>query len=126
MGFDFVIQLCFSLCSKTGKPFIYKLDTLEKDYKLPEIVIPEEYRRFLQMRGHFLHIYTDELNEDDMFSTDIQDLLEYFPSWKEITENPEYSEDLDDYWTEKDHDEFRVALEWFADQPYHFRASWSY
>jgi len=129
MGFDFYIHLCFSMCPSTGKPYVWKHtpEGVEKDYQLPTVVVPEEHRRFLQLRGRFLHIYTDEFNENDIFSADIDALLEKFPGWdfiKNDTRYSEYAENCD--WTEKDHYEFKAALEWCLSQPHWYMANWNY
>jgi hypothetical protein len=127
MGFDFNIQVCFSLCTVTGKPYFWKKEKLEKDYNLPTIVVPEEHRRFLQLRGRFLHIYTDILNENNTFSADIDTLLDNFPTWEDIENDSCYSEYANHCeWTEEDHNNFKAALEWFQSQPYYYNADWSY
>ena len=126
MGFDFYIQLCLNLCDATGKPYIFN-EKSEKDYVLPNIVIPEQHRRFLKLRGRFLHIYTDDLNDHNIFSADVDALLEKFPDWDEIKNDEFYSECVEEYeWTEDDHNKFKAALEWLQNQPYHYSASWSY
>lgn len=127
MGFDFSIQLSLCLCPNTGKPFVYKTEgnTLVKDYTFPEIIVPEEHRRFLSLRGHHLHAYTDCFNQDNICDIDVVTFLDAFPSWDEVDENKYYcSEDYD--WHEEDHDAFQAALKWFSEQSYTFRASWCY
>jgi hypothetical protein len=125
MGFDFSIQLCLHLCPTTGKPFVYDRE-FKKVYTFPTVEVPEEYRRFVQLRGSFLHVYTDFYNEKDIYQVPVEGILDAFPSWEAVKESSWY-EGCDGWdWSEEDHDTFRKALEWFAEQPYSFQASWSY
>jgi hypothetical protein len=128
MGFDFSIELCICLCPSTGKPYVYHYEPGKppKEYELPNIVVPEQHRRFVDMRGHFLHMYTDTYNDVDVYTACVDSLLSVFPSWDELKNNPSYDEYLESDWTESDHEAFKQALEWFVSQPYSFQASWSY
>ncbi len=112
------------LCPVTGKAFVYHYENKKtvKKYDIQDIQIPEKYRRFVELRGHFLHAYTDEFNFSDIFETRVYNLLEEFPAWEEVTKY----EFEDDYWSEEDHNTFKEALKWFSEQPYTFNASWSY
>jgi hypothetical protein len=135
MGFDLNITCSLFLCKDTGKPFYYGInkisDTkgqsayLEKIYDLSTIVVPEQYRRFLVMRGHFLHMYTNYFNEHDIYSCDVYDFVEKFPEWSSLAANENYAEYLED-WHEEDHNMFREALEWLGTSLGDFRVTWSY
>ena len=126
MGFDFYIKLRLSLCETTGKPCFYEYidGTFKINYDIGSITVPEEYRRFLTMRGHHMRLYTEDVNiSQDYYDADISELLEVFPSWDEVEESTlvkRYD------WTKQDHDAFYAALEWFNKQSYTFYASWSY
>lgn len=69
------------------------------------------------------HLYTQDVSNNDWCIADISELVEVFPSWEEI-EDSGFTQEYD--WTETDHNQFREALEWFANQDGIFYASWSY
>lgn len=122
MGFDFFIEVRFGLCRETGKPYYYN-ENLTKNYDLSSMVVPEKYRRFLQMRGHLYYYYTQDVVNNETYHAYVGELLELFPSWEDITSK----EDLEGYeWTETDHNDFKEALEWFTEQNQSYYASWSY
>ena len=126
MGFDFYIKLRLSLCETTGKPCFYDYTdgTFKINYDVSSITVPEEYRRFLTMRGHYMQLYTQDVDiSNDCFDADISQLLEVFPEWKDI-ESSELSKRYE--WTEKDHNAFHEALKWFNKQKCAFYVSWSY
>lgn len=123
MGYDFYIKARFAVCEITGQLYYYSLNPLTRHYDLSKIVVPEQYRRFLYLRGRMYHLYTQDVSNDDWFQTEISELVETFPSWEDIEESG-FAEDYD--WKEEDHNQFREALEWFANQDGIFYASWSY
>ena len=128
MGFDFNITLTLQLCPETGKPFYYTSSAEKgfyKEYTLPELNIPEAHKRFVQQRGPIFHVYTGMFSFNDIFTVDIQKLLDEFPDWEEVLSSDYYDEN-DDGWSEEDHNEFREALTWFNQQNVSFQASWSY
>jgi hypothetical protein len=53
--------------------------------------------------------------------------LEKYPDWEDIKSSMDLDgEDEESYgWSEKDHNEFKEALEWFSSKEY-FSISWSY
>jgi len=122
MGFDLHIKLVLHMCPDTGKPFYYNKDDFRKMYDISEINVPEEYRKYLVIRGHFLHVYTRVFNEEDRFEVDTSEFLDEFPSWKITRADDKY----DDYWTEQDHRSFKALLKWTVQQPAFFVVSWSY
>ena len=119
MGFDLSISCSLSLCHQTGMMFFYKSD-FTKEYVIPNIIVPEQFRRFLKQRGHHLGLYTSRVT--DGYSTSVDNFLDKFPDWAEILED----EDYDDRWTEEDHNLFKEALEWLMKQPVGFMVEWSF
>ena len=113
MGFDLSIQLHLCMCPQSGIPFAW--DTyLGKTYvNLSDYVVPPEFRKWVQARGRHFHSYILWCDESTS-SCDVGLFLENFPEWKDV-----------DNWTEKDHNEFKAALEYFARYP-GYVVSWSY
>ena len=130
MGFDINIELCFLMCSMTGKPYYYQYDKttnkVNRIYELPSVEVPEELRKYLVGRGHLFHAYTETFNERDVFETSVDQFLENYPSWEDVMEHEEFRDDIPDFWNEEDHIGFKTLLEWCAKQDYMFRVSWSY
>lgn len=127
MGFDFNILYGFFICPKTGKPYAFKDDDtkLTQDFTLQVSPLPEQYRRFVQLRGPWLHVYTEEFSTQDIFTVPISRLLEIFPSWDYVKASA-FCDMLEDEWTEEDHHGFKAALEWFEARGHPAYATWSY
>lgn len=130
MGFDLCFQMCLHLCNETGKPFYYgrnpETNQIEKIYGVPEVEIPKKLRSSLVLRGHFLHVYTDYFNENDVFDVSVNVFQEHFPSWDEFLDSNYYSDDDPDAWTEKDHRNLKKLVKFLCKQPFPFAVSWSY
>jgi hypothetical protein len=122
MGFDLYISCRINVCNETGKLFFYT-DQYIKNYSIPEILVPEEYRRFLKQRGHHLGLYTSKVTDE--YSTSVENFLDKFPEWSEIVEDADY-EEYEDIWKEEDHDLFKNALDWLARQQIGFIVSWDF
>ena len=122
MGFDLYISSRLNVCNETGKLFFYT-DQYIKNYSIPAILVPEEYRRFLKQRGHHLGLYTSKVTDE--YSTSVENFLDKFPEWSEISEDADY-EEYEDIWKEEDHDLFKNALDWLARQPIGFIVSWDF
>jgi hypothetical protein len=122
MGFDLFISISFGLCSETGLMFEYN-DDLTKNYNIPNIQVPEHFRRFLKQRGHHLHLYTSRVTDE--YSTGADNFLDKFPEWSEIAEDDEY-DDFKDVWGEEDHNLFKQALAWLVDQKVNAIVNWSF
>jgi len=126
MGFDLNIHATLLICSDTGKPYYYtngERGSLMRIYDLSRLVVPKEHRRFLNQRGGIFHAYTTKVFEDyNTIDVSICDFLEKYPSWTDVKT---YDEDCT-YWTEKDHNEFKAALEWFNKDCIMYRINWSY
>jgi len=113
MGYDWFISLTLILDPSTGKP-----------YEGPEIVeVPPEYRRFIILRGHLFHAYTDPVEfQTNQFTCDPGDILSNWPAWDDV--KGEYT--VEDYdWSETDHNLLKEALEWLSENG-SYRISWSY
>jgi hypothetical protein len=119
MGFDLYISCSISICHETGKLFFYRND-FTKDYTIPAIVVPEEYRRFIKQRGYHLQLYTSRVTDE--LSTSVENFLDKFPDWPEILED----EDYQDFWKESDHNLFKETLAWLAKQEIGFIVSWDF
>jgi len=127
MGFDLNIKADLQICSDTGKPYFYidngHISPSMRIYDLSKLAVPKEYRRFLNMRGGILHAYTTNVFEDNNITNmAVYEFLEKYPLWMDVKT---YDEEQT-YWTEKDHDEFKVALEWFSNDCIQYRIDWSY
>ena len=124
MGFDLNIRADIAICSDTGKPYFFINDGSRMlIYDLSKLVVPKEYRRFLNQRGGIFHAYTTNVFEDEnITNVSVYEFLEKYPSWEAVKE---YDEECT-YWTEKDHDEFKKALEWFNKDCVQYRINWSY
>ncbi len=126
MGFDLSIIMSLQMCPAAGKPFWYKFnpDTklLDKCYELPDIQVPSKMCEYLQLRGRFLHAYTDTFNEIFKYEANIHDFLEKFPSWERVKAHEEY----DESWIEEDHLGFLRLLEWCSNQCVEFHVTWSF
>lgn len=122
MGFDLYISCRINVCNETGKFFFYT-DQYIKNYDIPAIVVPQQYRRFLKQRGRHLSLYTSKVTDE--YSTSVENFLDKFPEWSEILEDSEY-EEYEDIWNEEDHDLFKDALGWLARQAIGFIVSWDF
>ena len=127
MGFDLNIKADLQICSDTGKPYFYidngHISPSMRIYDLSKLAVPKEYRQFLNMRGGIFHAYTTNVVEDNNITNmSVYEFLEKYPSWMDVKT---YDEEQT-YWTEKDHDEFKVALEWFNNDCITYRIDWSY
>ena len=124
MGFDLNIRADLGICSDTGKPYFFINDGSRMlIYDLSKLVVPKEYRRFLNQRGGIFHAYTTNVFEDENITdVSVYEFLEKYPSWEAVKE---YDEECT-YWTEKDHNEFKKALEWFNKDCIQYRIYWSY
>ncbi len=121
MGFDLFIGLHLHMCDETGKPYYFGKN-IEKKYDISEIMVPKQFHKYLQLRGHFLHAYTRHFNQENRFEVDVGEFLEGFPKWKEVKSDSSY----DDYWTKEDHLAFKALLKWCEEQACYFNVSWSY
>lgn len=130
MGFDLAITCTLHICPETGKPFYYGTDPtthkITKVYEMPDIEVPEELKPYLQMRGHHLHTYIKKWDEENIYLIDTEIFLEKYISWNEYRASCDSDYADEDYWTEKDHNNLRLLLEWCAKQSINFQVSWSY
>jgi hypothetical protein len=112
------------ICSDTGKPYFYISDgSRMRVYDLSKLTVPKEHRRFLNQRGGIFHAYTTNVFENnDITNVSVYEFLEKYPSWTAVKD---FDEECN-YWTEKDHNEFKAALEWFNKDCIEYRINWSY
>jgi hypothetical protein len=124
MGFDLNIHVDLLICSDTGKPYFYISDgSRMRVYDLSKLTVPKEHRRFLNQRGGIFHAYTTNVFENnDITNVSVYEFLEKYPSWTAVKD---FDEECT-YWTEKDHNEFKAALEWFNKDFIMYRINWSY
>jgi hypothetical protein len=124
MGFDLNIHVDLLICSDTGKPYFYISDgSRMRVYDLSKLTVPKEHRRFLNQRGGIFHAYTTCVFENnDITNVSVYEFLEKYPSWTAVKD---FDEECT-YWTEKDHNEFKAALEWFNKDCIEYRINWSY
>lgn len=121
MGFDINIEMVLFMCPETGKPYHYGKG-LEHVYEIPTLNPPKELIRYFRERGHVFHAYTEFFNQEEKYNVYVEQFLEEYPCWDDVKEHSCY----DDYWTEKDHNNFKKLLEWCLEQPVTFRITWSY
>lgn len=118
MGFYIHIYSMVNLCPETGKPFYYG-PNFEKIYDIPNIIIPEQYRRFLYERNSIYHAYMS----GDSYYDSVDMVVDTFPTWEQVKNlYPDAEEEYE--WTEKDHTLFHNAIEWFASQPIGYIIHW--
>jgi len=130
MGFDINICVQLLMCPETGKPYYLHWDKeakkVTKEYSIPTIEIPEQLRKYLVGRGHLFHAYTEYFNERDIYSTDVRTFQEHYPSWDDVIQNDNYSDDYADAWNEEDHKNFEKLFEFLNDQEVTYTICWSY
>ena len=128
MGFDISIQILFHMCPESGKLFYYKRNKqtnhIEKCYDVPDIIVPEQMCEYLVGRGHLFHAYTEYFNEQERYCVSVEEFLDHYPSWEDVTSHENYYDE--DGWTEENHEGFLRLLEWCAKQEVSFQLSWSY
>jgi len=113
MGFDIFISLNLLLDPKSGQPYTYSDEGIRCPVSLADFTIPEQFRKYVQMRGSHFHDYIKPFNG---YIVSVEDFLDKYPEW---TDNNEY-------WTKANHDGFKEALEWFVKKKVSFNISWSY
>jgi hypothetical protein len=121
MGFYFQIYAYVPMNETTGLPM---MGWPPLPYNPQHYVVPQKYREFLSTRVGYISCYTKGA-EIDMrnFHMKVNELLEYFPTWQEVTEM--WNGVNLDIWNEEKHTLFKEALEWFASKNC-FMASWWY
>ena len=120
MGFDLWISCSLSVCQETGRPYFLGKNGA-KEFDLGKIVpVPEEYRRFLRMRGPMMYEYTRSFGQYETI-VDAVMFLDGFPPWDEVEKD-----ERDEPWTSLDHNKFYAAVEWLAHQDATYLVNWSY
>jgi hypothetical protein len=133
MGFDLTVSISMGIDPKTGHSYVYYVnDTFldKKPYDPEEFKIPEQYRGYIEQRGHQFHQYIKKL-PPDCFKLAATDFLQIYPEWEHVKQGLDlYDYDDDEWeWTERNHDEFKEFLEWMAEKSRYiciFELYWSY
>lgn len=129
MGYDWSIILSLRLDPATGKAAFYNLQSSRVEltpFNPADFVVPEEYREFIQMRGHHLQVYTKPVEEDSKeygvtrYDAVPSEILHFYPSWESILEKDPYID-----WTEEEHTKLKEALKWF-DSKGCYKVEWCY
>jgi hypothetical protein len=123
MGFDIYISCSLNICKETGKLYYYGGARFEKIYNIPQLVVPEEHREFVRMRGHLFGIYTRLVTDET--STSVANFLDKYPEWSDITESSDF-EEYAEGWNEDMHERFYAALIWFSLQDMNYMICWDY
>ena len=123
MGFDINIIINTRIDKKTGLPFVWvnSNENKIKSYNPEEYQIPEEYRKWIEQRGHHFHAYIKKF-DDSTTQCDADIFLHYYPKWADA----KYDILNEDEWTEEDHDGFKKCLTWLVSKPGVFGLEWSY
>ncbi len=121
MGFDIEIVCTLHIDQLTGKPFYYsKHATQVFDIQFE---IPQEYRHFIRQKGSYFHAYTGYWEQIGQQDVDVESFLEEFPSWVDVEDHLEKTDSLQ-YWSLKDHNDFKAFLHWLQGQDVYYRISW--
>ena len=123
MGFDMWIVCALSVCQETGRTYFLRKNGV-KEFDLTHLpVVPEEFRRFIQLRGSVLYEYTRSFPIHET-TVDAVMFLDRFPPWDEV------ELELEEYagceWSSLDHNKFFAAIEWFAYSEASYVVNWSY
>jgi hypothetical protein len=122
MGFDLNVIINTQIDEVTGLPYILKLNPLfKKPYNPEDYKIPEEYRKYINQRGHHFHAYIKNFDDSTM-QCDAEIFLHYYPKW----DDAKYDILNEDEWTKEDHYEFKECLKWLVSKSGVFGISWSY
>jgi hypothetical protein len=123
MGFDWHIGLALFIDHTTGMPYVFHLKNGERlPFNAEEWRLPEQFRRFAQMRGHHLMHYVQRFSDTNIFEASPYALLHRFPEWSAIKDSDRWAEYE---WDETQHNLLKECLEW-CDQKGGFNVSWSY
>lgn len=123
-SFGILITLNLLIDPSTGNAYCgYRLNTgkpmTKIEYDPKKFCVPEQFRRFTDMKGSHLYHYINEVSEDTYYCTANNMLLNY-PSWSSVSERMGGG-----VWTENDHNAFEEALEWFSSKEC-FLLTWCY
>ena len=108
--FNMTIELHLEMSPITGKPICSNMG----DY-----IIPEKYRKWCKCNGHQYQYYILELDNEHHTSINPKIFLENYPEWDDIKDN------FDNDWTEDDHNEFKIFIEYLSVRP-EYIISWSH
>lgn len=102
MRFYCSIHIVYGINEETGQP------------KRKKIIIPEEYRRFISIKGRWLEAYIRKDKRENILRDTAKLVYEKFPDWGGIEDEFPGCIELSK-WNEDDHDSFEEAMKWFSD-----------
>ncbi len=129
MGLEIRIELHVQISESSGLPSVWVVNE-ENLFTLVQFdpavyIVPPEFRKFINQKGKFFNAYIETfMLEDSTPEVDCSAFLTYFPTWEDVQNSSEY-EGCESHWTEKDHNEFKQAMEWFESKG-SFYVTWSY
>jgi len=123
MGFDLYIGVQLKTDAETGRPYILGPDQTRIPYDTDDYKVPEEFRSLVWQRGLQFHVYVSKYADLDLYQAPAADFLQNYPDWAEVSQAL-VGFPCDD-WTERKHDSFKTALQWFASRPGYY-LFWSY
>ena len=101
---------------ETGLPIVWIQTPFGDDISShTNYVVPNEYRKYLKQTGEHFKKYIHHLRA---YVVDADIFLRTYPRWEDIKIHTEQ-------WTQREHNEFKKALEWFASKDA-FILEWSY
>ena len=113
------ISCALNMCKDTGRPYFIRKngETVFDLLLIPEV--PQEFRRFLQLRGNVFYEYTRSFGQYETI-VDAEVFIDGFPSWDEV------EREEGETWTALDHNKFYAAIDWFANADINYLVNWSY
>jgi len=106
MGFGIRIQFSLQIDPRTGKPYVYYVNRGfldKKPFHPEEYVIPWKYHNYIEQSGYHFQSYIRDL-DNTSFTAYPREIIMVYPDWNTV----KLENDLldDDYWNEKNHNEF--------------------
>jgi len=124
MGFDLIITCSFNLCPNTGRPYYWSFKDGVQHMGMPDILVPDHYRKFIHQRGEHFRMYISRFESDypTVFEMSVSSFRDGYPKWSDILLDVR---SIDCEWTKIEHDAFLSGLEWFSSQDVQFSIQWS-
>lgn len=124
MASAFMLTLRMFFDPMSGHALVYSIKDEERiPFKPEDWQIPEEFRRFMEMRGDYINHYVRRVDRIlNLHEIDAEIFLDiYFPQWINMKDKEEW----DKYdWNEETHNQFRKCLEWCVSKG-RFNISWA-
>lgn len=131
MTFHIRFYISLDICSETAKPYYCKKNketgNFEKHYSIPDIIIPEHLRKYIELKGDMFYAYINYFyeNEQDVTNVHVEEFECWYPSWEEVIHSEHYDPD-NNSWTEEDHLNFKELVDWCVKQDADFHIYWMY